>query len=145
MPYYETVFLARQDISSSQVEALAEKFTGILTENGGRVTKTEYWGLKTLAYKIRKNRKAHYVMFNIDAPAAALHEMERNMRLDDDVLRHLSVKVDELEEGPSVQMQQKAERGGRRGERSDRGDRDRSPREGRPERRPETAEEGAQA
>ena len=105
MPLYENVFIARQDISAAQAEALAETFANILAEQGGRVTKREYWGLKNLTYRIKKNRKGHYTLFNIDAPAAAVHEMERNMRLNEDVLRYLTVKVEELEEGPSAMLQ----------------------------------------
>jgi small subunit ribosomal protein S6 len=122
MALYECVFIARQDISSAQVEGLTEEYTKIIDENGGKVTKNEYWGLRTMAYRIKKNRKGHYVLFNIDAPSPAILEMERNMRISDDVLRYLSLRVDELEEGPSIIMQQ---RNGRddRGGRGDRGDR----------------------
>jgi len=105
MPLYETVFIARQDISSAQVDALADQFTAVLGEHGGQVTKREYWGLRNIAYRIRKNRKGHYVLFNVDAPPAALTELERNMRLNEDVLRYLSVRVEELEAGPSAVMQ----------------------------------------
>ncbi len=122
MPFYENVFLARQDISPAQVDALADTFTAIITERGGRVTKREYWGLRNLAYRIKKNRKAHYVLLNIDAPAPAVHEMERTMRLNEDVLRFLTVRVDSLEDGPSVMMQ-------RREERADRSPRRREPEE----------------
>ena len=127
MPLYESVFIARQDISATQVDALTENFSKIIEDEGGQVPKKEYWGLRNLAYRIRKNRKGHYVLFNIDAPAPALHEMERQMRISEDVLRYLSIKVDELEEGPSVMMQ----RGTGREERPRRpfgGDRDRPPR-----------------
>jgi small subunit ribosomal protein S6 len=123
MPFYENVFIARQDVTTAQVEALTELFAGIITAQGGNVTKREYWGLKSLSYKVRKNRKGHYTLLNIDAPAAAVIEMERNMRIHEDVLRQLTVRVDELEEGPSSMMQSK---GGR--DRDDRGDRDRGPR-----------------
>jgi small subunit ribosomal protein S6 len=124
MPLYESVFIARQDISATQVEALAAKLTGIITEQGGTVTKNEYWGLKNLAYRIKKNRKGHYTLLNIDAPAAAIKEMERNMRIDEDVLRYLTVKVEELEEGPSAMLRSREDRGRRFGdERDDRGDR----------------------
>ncbi len=115
MPYYESVFIVRQDIPATQVEALAAQFEGIVKASGGKVTKTEQWGLRTLAYRIRKNKKGHYVLFNLDAPPAAVAEMERNMRLHEDVLRFLTVKVEKLEEGPSVMM--------RREDREDRGDR----------------------
>ena len=140
MAFYECVYIARQDISSSQVDALTEQFTGIITENGGSVGKTEYWGLRNMAYRVKKNRKGHYVLLNIDAPSAAVQEMERVMRINDDVLRTLTLRVDELEEEPSVIMQNRGnrdERGGRggRGGRDDRGGRGgdrggRPPREG---------------
>ena len=110
MPYYESVFIARQEISAQQVEALAENFAGVISEGGGTVTKTESWGLKSLAYRIKKNRKAHYTLFNIDGPAEAVHEMERQMRLHEDVLRYLTLRLDELEEGPSVQAQTRSHR-----------------------------------
>ena len=114
MAFYECVFIARQDITAAQVENLVEAYTNILQENGGQVASKEYWGLRTLAYKIKKNRKGHYTLLNIDAPAAAVHEMERNMRISEDVIRYLSVKVDQLETEPSAMMQQ---RGGRDGSR----------------------------
>ncbi len=110
MPLYESTFIARHDISSQQVEGLAETFTSIVKENGGDVTKTELWGLKTLAYRIKKNRKGHYVFFNIDAPSAAVQELERNLRLNEDVLRYLTVRVDELSPDPSPMMQARASR-----------------------------------
>jgi small subunit ribosomal protein S6 len=117
MAFYENVFIARQDLSGTQAEALADHFTGILTANGGTVAKREYWGLRTLAFRVSKNRKGHYILFNIDAPPAAVQEMERNMRLHEDVLRHLTVRVEALEEGPSIMMQARTrdrEGGGRR-------------------------------
>ena len=107
MPLYENVFLVRPDVSTQQVEALAQQFTDILTAQGGKVAKTEQWGLRNLAYRIKKNRKAHYVLFNVDASPAAVAEMERNMRLSEDVLRVLTVRVDELEEAPSAMLQNK--------------------------------------
>ena len=110
MPLYESVYIARPDISATQVETLTAVMTKILEENGGKVTKDEYWGLKSLAYRIKKNRKGHYSLLNIDCPAAALTEMERNMRLHEDVLRYMSVRVDEHEEEPSVMMQSKSSR-----------------------------------
>ncbi|EDP61824.1 30S ribosomal protein S6 [Thalassobaculum sp.] len=129
MSYYESVFIARQDISSTQVEQLIEQFAEIVATGGGEVKKREYWGLRSLAYRIKKNRKGHYVLFNLDAPAAAVSEMERLMRLNEDILRYLTVKVDALEEGPSVMMQAKSDRDrGRRGDR-DRGDRERGDRD----------------
>ena len=105
MAFYENVFIARQEISAAQVDALSDQFTAVLTENGGAVKKKEYWGLKTLAYRIKKNRKGHYVLLNIDAPPAAVHEMERQMRINEDILRFLTVRVDELEEGQSAMLQ----------------------------------------
>jgi len=105
LAYYECVFIARQDISATQVEGLCETFTKVISDNGGSVVKTENWGLRTLSYRINKNRKAHYIMFNIDAPAAAVHEMERQMRINEDTLRYLTIKLDAIEEGPSVMMQ----------------------------------------
>jgi small subunit ribosomal protein S6 len=105
MAFYENVFIARQEISAAQVDALADQFTNALTENGGAVKKKEYWGLKSLTYRIKKNRKGHYVLLNIDAPPAAVHEMERQMRINEDILRFLTVRVEELEEGPSAMLQ----------------------------------------
>lgn len=122
MAFYECVLIARQDVSSTQVESLVADYTKILEDNGGRVAGSEYWGLRTLAYKIKKNRKGHYVLLNVEAPAPALHEFERNMRLSDDIIRYLTVKVDELVEGPSIVMQQRHSRDDRGG-RGDRGDR----------------------
>jgi small subunit ribosomal protein S6 len=123
MPLYENVFLARQDVSSQQVTSLTETFTNIITENGGQVPKSEYWGLRNLAYRIKKNRKAHYVLLNIDAAPAALQELERNMRINEDVIRYMTVRVDELEEEPSIMMRAKAAREER--SRRDEGERDR--------------------
>src|SRR5260370_5906853 len=105
MALYETVFIARQDISATQVEALTDTFAAVIAEGKGEVKKREYWGLRTLAFRIKKNRKGHYVLFNLDAPPAAVAEMERNMRINEDVLRFLTVRVDALEEGPSAVMQ----------------------------------------
>jgi small subunit ribosomal protein S6 len=110
MALYETVFIARQDISASQVEALIETFAALIAEGKGEVKKREYWGLRTLAFRIKKNRKGHYVLFNIDAPSAAVAEMERNMRINEDVLRYLTVRVDALEEVPSAVMQSRGSR-----------------------------------
>ena len=126
MPYYESVFIARQDITAAQVEGLIETFEKAITDGGGVVPKKESWGLRTLAYRIKKNRKGHYVLLNIDAPASAVHEMERQMRLNEDVLRNLTTRVDELEEGPSVIMRNK-DRGGDR-DRNDHPRRDDRPR-----------------
>jgi small subunit ribosomal protein S6 len=127
MPLYEHVFLARQDISAQQVEALLQSFRSILEERGGSVAKTEYWGLKSLAYRIKKNRKAHYALINIDAPPDAVSELERQMRLSTDIIRFLTVRVDEHEAGPSPMMR-RADRDEREG-RGDRGDRDRGDRD----------------
>jgi small subunit ribosomal protein S6 len=147
MPLYEHVYLARQDVSAQQVEELTKQFTGVIEQMGGKVTKNEYWGVKSLNFRIRKNRKAHFTLLNVDAPAAALSEIERQERINEDVLRYLTIRVDELEEGPSAMMR-KAERdrerdergggfggggfggGGRFGDR-DRGDRGDRPRRGR--------------
>ncbi len=118
MSFYESVYIARPDISAAQVEALTQSLTGIVEENGGKVTKTEYWGVKSLAYRIKKNRKGHYSLLNLDAPPAALKEMERNMRLSEDIIRYMSVRVDQLEEGPSIVMQNKSGRDGRNRDRS---------------------------
>ena len=114
MPLYEHVFLARQDLSQAQVDTLAQNATKIIEDNEGKVTKTETWGLKSLAYKIQKNRKAHYVMLNIDAPAGVIAELERQTRVNEDVIRYLTIRVDELESEPSVQMR-KNERSDRKG------------------------------
>ncbi|MDM7459682.1 MAG: 30S ribosomal protein S6 [Paracoccus sp. (in: a-proteobacteria)] len=124
MPLYEHVLIARQDLSNTQAEGLIEHFSTILADNGGKVVDHEYWGVRTLAYKINKNRKGHYAMLRTDAPSAAVQEMERLARLHDDVMRVMTVRVDEHQEGPSVQMQKREERGDRpRGDRGDRGNR----------------------
>jgi len=104
VPLYEHVFLARQDLSQAQVDALAATATEIVEANQGKVVKTETWGLKNLAYKIKRNRKAHFVLLNIEAPAGVIAELERQTQINEDVIRYMSVRVDELEEGPSVQM-----------------------------------------
>lgn len=131
MPFYESVFIARQDIAAPQAEALADTFTSIIDAQGGKVTKRENWGLRNLAYKVKKNRKGHYILFNIDGPPAAIAEMERNMRIHEDVLRYMTVRVEELEEGPSAMVRSRGrederEGGGGRGGRF--GDRERRPR-----------------
>ena len=127
MPLYEHVFLTRQDASAQQVEELTAQFKGVIEQLGGKISKTEQWGVKSLSYRLRKNRKAHITLFNVDAPPAALNEVERQERLSEDVLRYLTVRVDEHEEGPSAMMR-KADRDR---EREDRGfgfrDRDRPP------------------
>ena len=107
MPYYESVFIARQDISPTQVDGLSDTFEKVITDADGTIAKRENWGLRTMAYKINKNRKGHYVLLNIDAPAPALHEMERQMRINEDILRYLTIRVDELEDAPSVIMRNK--------------------------------------
>ncbi len=127
MPLYEHIFLARQDVSGPQVDTLVEQFKGVIEQAGGNVSKVESWGLKSLAYRISKNRKAHFTLMNIEAPASAIAEMERQERLNEDVIRAMTIKVDALEEGPSAMMQKRdrddrGDRGGRFGDR-DRGDR----------------------
>jgi len=118
MPLYEHVVLARQDVSAQQVEELTAQLKGVIEQMGGKVSKLEQWGVKTLTYRMRKNRKAHFTLFNVDAPPAALNEIERQERLNEDVLRYLTVRVDEHEEGPSAMMRKSD-----RDERGDRGDR----------------------
>src|SRR5690242_15837937 len=127
MPLYEHIYLARQDVSPQQVEEMTNNMTEVLTQGGGKVTKNEYWGLKSLSYRIKKNRKAHYSLLNIDAPAPAVAEMERQMRINEDILRFMTVRVDALEEGPSA-MLQKRDRDEERGDRPDRGGFDRGSR-----------------
>ncbi len=149
MPLYEHVFLSRQDASTQQVEELTAQFKGIVEQLGGKVTKVEQWGVKSLSYRLRKNRKAHFTLLNLDAPPAAINEIERQERLNEEVLRYITVRVEELEEGPSAMMRkvdrdrERDERGGGgfrdRGDRGgfrdrDRGDRDRGDRGPRPPR-----------
>lgn len=117
MALYEHVFLARQDLAQAQVDALAEAATKIIEDQGGKVVKTESWGLRSLAYRIEKNRKAHYVMIEFDAPGAAVAELERQTQINEDVIRYMTVKVDAHEAGPSAMM--------RRAERSERARRER--------------------
>ncbi|WP_209503558.1 MULTISPECIES: 30S ribosomal protein S6 [unclassified Ruegeria] len=114
MPLYEHVMIARQDLSNAQAESLVEHFGTVLADNGGKLVDSEYWGVKTMAYKINKNRKGHYAFLKTDAPSGAVQEMERLMRLHEDVMRVLTIKVDGHEDGPSVQMQKRDERGERR-------------------------------
>jgi small subunit ribosomal protein S6 len=151
MPLYEHVFLARQDLAQAQVDALAENATKIITDNGGKVAKTETWGLRSLAYRIAKNRKAHYVALDLDAPAPAIAELERQSNINEDIIRFLTIRVDEHETGPSAMMR-RGERGdkdrerGPRGDRGDRpdfrgGDRDRGDRGDRPDFRAAREEE----
>ncbi|PNG24515.1 30S ribosomal protein S6 [Methylocella silvestris] len=134
MALYEHIYLARQDVSAQQVEALTEQFRGIIESLGGKIEKVEYWGVKTLAYRIKKNRKAHFTLLNIDAPAAAITEMERQSSLNEDVLRLLTIRVEALEAGQSAMMRKRDDDD--RGDRPDRGDRGRGPRPDRPPRRP---------
>jgi small subunit ribosomal protein S6 len=155
MPLYEHVFLTRQDASAQQVEELTSQFQGVIAQLGGNVVKTEQWGVKSLAYRLRKNRKAHFTLLNVDAPPSALTEVERQERLSEDVLRYLTVRVDEHEEGPSAMMR-KADRDRERDERGfgfrdrerDRGPRERGEhrrdREGRPPRDSSDATVGAE-
>ena len=150
MPLYEHVFLTRQDASAQQVEELTTQFKGIIEQLGGKVAKIEQWGVKSLSYRLRKNRKAHFTLFNVDAPPAALNEVERQERLNEDILRYLTIRMEELEEGPSAMMRKvdrdrerddrgfgfrERERGGFRDR--DRGEHRRD-REGRPPREDET-------
>ncbi|HSP24471.1 MAG TPA: 30S ribosomal protein S6 [Saliniramus sp.] len=133
MSLYEHVFLARQDITPQQVDTIVETLKGILEENGGKIEKVEGWGLKTLAYRIKKNRKAHFTLLNLDAPPAAVKEMERQMGINEDILRFMTIKVEALDPEPSA-MVQKRDRDDR-GDRGDRGDRDRGDRGDRGDRR----------
>ncbi|WP_170004693.1 30S ribosomal protein S6 [Pseudopontixanthobacter vadosimaris] len=120
MPLYEHVFLARQDLSHAQVDALASTATEIIEANDGKVTKTETWGLKNLAYKIDRNRKAHFVMLNIEGPGAVVEELERQTRINEDVIRYMTIRVDEHEEGPSVMMRKNDRERKRRSDREER-------------------------
>ncbi|MBB4859151.1 small subunit ribosomal protein S6 [Novosphingobium chloroacetimidivorans] len=117
MAHYEHVFLARQDLSQSQVDALATTATEIVEANNGKVVKTESWGLKNLAYKIKRNRKAHFVMLNLDADGAAVAELERQTAINEDIIRWVTIRVDEHEEGPSVMMRKSDRERTRRRER----------------------------
>ena len=146
MALYEHVFLARQDLSQPQVDALVEQYKGVISANGGSVGRVENWGLKSLTYRVKKNRKAYYTLMDLTCPPAALKEMERQMGLSEDVLRFITIKVEKHEEGVSAMMQKREERS----ERGDRGfgDRDRGPRsfgdrEDRGPRRPRENTEGA--
>ena len=123
MRLYESVFIARQDITTAQVETMADEFAGIITSAGGSIKKREYWGLRALAYRIKKNRKGHYVMFNMETGPEALREYERIMGLNEDVLRFLNIRIEEIIDGPSIMMQAKTERPQRAG-REDREDYD---------------------
>lgn len=122
MPLYESTFVARQDISTQEVENLTQRFSQIVVDNGGKVVKSEYWGLRTLAYAIKKNRKGHYVMLCLDSLPAAVKELERNLRLHDDILRTVTVRVEEIEKGPSYMISGKGDQDeGRDGYRNQRG------------------------
>lgn len=126
MALYEHVFLARQDVSQQQVDALVEQYSGLISEMGGSIAKSEYWGMKSLSFRIKKNRKAHYTLMNIDAPSDAVSEMERQMGINEDVLRFMTIRVDAFEEGPSAMMRKSDRddrRPGGRGDRPDRGER----------------------
>lgn len=152
MPLYESTFIARQDISQADVTKLTEGFSDVVKEKGGKVVKNEYWGLRSLAYRINKNRKGHYSFLGIDAPADAIKEMERKMGLSEDIIRTLTIKVDAIDEEPSAILQQQSsgryddddKRGGRRGgprDRDDRGPRgDRGDRGPRPDRNSDRAD-----
>jgi small subunit ribosomal protein S6 len=122
MPLYEHIFMARQDVTPQQVETMVDQYKGVIEQNGGTVDKTEMWGVKSLAYRIKKNRKAHFTMFNLNAPAPAVAEMERQMRINEDILRFMTIKVEELETEPSVMMQKR--------DRDERKDRERRERDG---------------
>ena len=122
MPLYEHIFMARQDVTPQQVEAMVDQYKGVIEQNGGSIEKTEMWGVKSLAYRIKKNRKAHFTMFNLNAPAPAVAEMERQMRINEDILRFMTIKVEELETEPSVMRQKR--------DREERKDRERRERDG---------------
>ena len=152
MPLYEHVFLARQDLAQAQVDALAETATKIIEDNGGKVSKTETWGLRNIAYRIQKNRKAHYVALDFEAPAPVVAELERQTQINEDVIRYMTIRVDAHEQGPSAMMRRGERDRDGRGERGDRGDRggrdDRGPRgrdDDRGDRGPRRAREDVEA
>jgi small subunit ribosomal protein S6 len=133
MALYENVFIARQDVPATQVETLTNQFAELVTAQGGTVSKKEYWGLRSLAFRMKKNRKGHYTLLNIDGPPAAVKELERTMSINEDIIRFLTVRVDALEEGPSAVMQRSSEKADRAGDRPERGGwSDRPPRRERP-------------
>jgi small subunit ribosomal protein S6 len=133
MALYENIFIARQDVPATQVETLTNQFSELVAAQGGTVSKKEYWGLRSLAFRIKKNRKGHYTLLNIDAPSAAVKELERTMSINEDIIRFLTVRVDTLEEGPSAVMQRGVDKADRPGDRDrDRGWGDRPPRRERP-------------
>jgi small subunit ribosomal protein S6 len=148
MSLYEHVYLARQDASAQQVEELTAHLKTVIEGLGGSIAKTEYWGVKSLSYRLRKNRKAHFTLMNIDAPPAAINEIERLERLNEDVLRYLTIRVEEHEQGPSAMMRRaerdrdRDDRRGDRGDRFDRGDRGDRPRDR--DRRPREASDEAE-
>jgi small subunit ribosomal protein S6 len=136
MALYEHIYLARQDISAQQVEALTEQFRSIIESFGGKIEKAEYWGVKSLAYRIKKNRKAHFTLLNVDAPPAAIAEMERQSGINEDVIRFLTIRVEALEQGQSAMMRKRDDDDrGDRGDRPERGERSRTPRPERSARR----------
>ena len=143
MPNYESVFIARQDITAAQVEGLVETFEKVIVDAGGSVPKKESWGLRTLAYKIKKNRKGHYTLMNIEAPADAVHEMERQMRINEDVLRYITLRIDEFEAGPSAMMRSRDRDDRPRRGRDDRGDQE--PRRDGPPKEPAAEDKLAEA
>jgi small subunit ribosomal protein S6 len=143
MALYEHVYLARQDVTAQQVETLTEQFKTVVEQNGGTIAKIEYWGVKSLAYRINKNRKAHFTLLNIDAPPAALAELERLEGINEDVLRHMTIRVEAHEEGPSAMMRKRDD--GDRDERGERGERRGPRRDGPPRRREEAPAEGGNA
>lgn len=134
MALYEHIYLARQDISAQQVETLTEQLKSVIESFGGKIEKVEYWGVKSLAYRIKKNRKAHFSLLNIDAPPAALAELERQLGINEDVIRFMTIRVEALEQGPSAMMRKRDDDD--RGERPERGERSRGPRPDRGERGP---------
>ncbi len=125
MPFYESTFIVRPDASPQQVETLAEEVEGMIKEHGGAVTKTEMWGLKSLAYRMKKSRKGHYVFMNVDASGDTIHELERNFRINEDVIRYLNIRVEELDPEPTAMMKSRASRDDRGPRRDDRGRDDR--------------------
>jgi small subunit ribosomal protein S6 len=143
MALYEHIYLARQDISAQQVEALTAQFKAVIESFGGKVKKVEYWGVKSLAYRIKKNRKAHFSLLNIDAPPAALAEMERQMGINEDIIRFMTIRVEALEQGQSAMLRKRDDDD--RGERPERGERGRGPRSDRGERGPRRQRDDAVA
>jgi small subunit ribosomal protein S6 len=143
MALYEHIYLARQDISAQQVEALTAQFKAVIESFGGKVEKVEYWGVKSLAYRIKKNRKAHFSLLNIDSPPAALTEMERQMGINEDIIRFMTIRVEALEQGQSAMLRKRDDDD--RGERPERGERGRGPRSDRGERGPRRQRDDAVA